>query len=29
MENIQVYRHRISGEPEEIRLSEDLKRGRR
>ena len=29
MENIQVYRHRLSGEPEEIRLSEDLKRGRR
>jgi len=29
LENIQIYRHRISGEPEEIRLSEDLKRGRR
>jgi soluble lytic murein transglycosylase len=29
MENIQVYRHRISGDPEDIRLSEDLKRGRR
>lgn len=29
MENIQVYRHRLSGQPEEIRLSEDLKRGRR
>ncbi|MBK8197091.1 MAG: transglycosylase SLT domain-containing protein [Acidobacteria bacterium] len=29
MENIQVYRHRISGQPEDIRLSEDLKRGRR
>ncbi|MBU3921631.1 MAG: lytic transglycosylase domain-containing protein, partial [Alphaproteobacteria bacterium] len=29
MENIQVYRHRLSGQPEEIRLTEDLKRGRR
>lgn len=29
MENIQVYRHRLSGQPEDIRLSEDLKRGRR
>ncbi len=29
MENIQVYRHRLTGEPEDIRLSEDLKRGRR
>lgn len=27
LENTQVYRHRISGEPVEIRLSEDLKRG--
>jgi soluble lytic murein transglycosylase len=29
LENIQVYRHRISGEPEDIQLSDDLKRGRR
>ncbi len=29
MENTQVYRHRISGEPEDIRLTEDLRRGRR
>lgn len=29
LENIQVYRHRLSGDPEDIRLSEDLKRGRR
>lgn len=29
LENIQVYRHRLSGEPEDIRLGEDLKRGRR
>ncbi|MFN3912784.1 lytic transglycosylase domain-containing protein [Hyphomonas sp.] len=29
MENIQVYRHRLTGQPEDIRLSEDLKRGRR
>ncbi len=29
MENTQVYRHRLSGQPEEIRLSEDLRRGRR
>lgn len=29
MENIQVYRHRLSGQPEDIRLSEDLKRGRK
>ena len=29
LENIQVYRHRLSGEPEDIRLSEDLARGRR
>ncbi|MFN7054200.1 transglycosylase SLT domain-containing protein [Hyphomonas sp.] len=29
MENIQVYRHRLSGQPEEIRLTDDLKRGRR
>ncbi len=28
LENVQVYRHRISGEPSEIRLSEDLQRGR-
>ncbi len=28
LENTQVYRHRLSGEPEEIRLSEDLERGR-
>ena len=27
LENTQVYRHRISGEPVAIRLSEDLKRG--
>jgi soluble lytic murein transglycosylase len=29
LENIQVYRHRLSGQPEDIRLSEDLKRGRK
>lgn len=29
LENIQVYRHRLSGQPEDIRLGEDLKRGRR
>lgn len=29
LENIQVYRHRLSGEPEDIRLSEDLQRGRK
>ena len=29
LENIQVYRHRISGEPADIRLGEDLKRGRK
>lgn len=29
LENIQVYRHRLSGQPEDIRLSDDLKRGRR
>lgn len=28
LENTQVYRHRLSGEPEAIRLSEDLQRGR-
>lgn len=28
LENTQVYRHRLSGEPENIRLSEDLQRGR-
>lgn len=28
LENTQVYRHRLSGQPVEIRLSEDLKRGR-
>jgi soluble lytic murein transglycosylase len=28
LENTQVYRHRLSGEPEEIQLSDDLKRGR-
>lgn len=27
LENTQVYRHRLSGEPAEIRLSEDLRRG--
>jgi len=29
LENIQVYRYRLTGEPEDIRLTEDLKRGRR
>jgi soluble lytic murein transglycosylase len=29
LENIQVYRHRITGEPADIRLSDDLKRGRK
>ena len=29
LENVQVYRHRLSGQPEDIRLSEDLRRGRR
>lgn len=29
LENIQVYRQRLSGEPEDIRLGEDLKRGRK
>ncbi len=29
LENIQVYRHRLSGEAEEIRLTEDLARGRK
>ncbi len=29
MENIQVYRHRLVGAPAEIRIGEDLKRGRR
>lgn len=28
LENTQVYRHRLSGEPETIRLSDDLQRGR-
>lgn len=28
LENTQVYRHRLSGEEEDIRLSEDLERGR-
>jgi len=28
LENTQVYRHRLSGEEEEIRLSEDLERGK-
>ena len=28
LENTQVYRHRLSGEPVDIRLSEDLERGR-
>lgn len=28
LENTQVYRHRLSGEPVDIRLSEDLQRGR-
>jgi soluble lytic murein transglycosylase len=28
MENLQVYRHRLTGEPTVIRLSEDLRRGR-
>ncbi|MEM9842010.1 MAG: lytic transglycosylase domain-containing protein [Pseudomonadota bacterium] len=28
LENTQVYRHRLTGEPEDIRLSEDLQRGR-
>jgi len=28
LENTQVYRHRLSGEAEEIRLSEDLERGK-
>ncbi|MEL7452804.1 MAG: hypothetical protein AAGJ50_05460, partial [Pseudomonadota bacterium] len=28
LENVQVYRHRISGEPSEIRITEDLQRGR-
>jgi soluble lytic murein transglycosylase len=27
LENLQVYRHRMSGEPERVRLSEDLRRG--
>jgi soluble lytic murein transglycosylase len=27
MENLQVYRHRVSGEPAEIRLQQDLRRG--
>ncbi|MEL7545374.1 MAG: transglycosylase SLT domain-containing protein [Pseudomonadota bacterium] len=27
LENTQVYRHRLSGEPESVRLSEDLRRG--
>ena len=27
LENTQVYRHRLSGKREEIRLSEDLERG--
>lgn len=29
LENIQVYRHRLSGDPEDIQLGDDLKRGRR
>jgi soluble lytic murein transglycosylase len=29
LENIQVYRHRLSGQPEDSRLGEDLKRGRK
>lgn len=29
LENVQVYRHRLSGQPEDITLDEDLKRGRR
>lgn len=28
LENTQVYRHRLSGQPEAIRLSDDLQRGR-
>ncbi len=28
LENTQVYRHRLSGQPEDIRLSDDLQRGR-
>ena len=28
LENTQVYRHRLSGEPEDIQLSQDLQRGR-
>ncbi|MDJ0920815.1 MAG: lytic transglycosylase domain-containing protein [Henriciella sp.] len=28
LENTQVYRHRLSGEPEDIQLSDDLQRGR-
>ena len=27
MENLQVYRHRLSGEPEAIRLNQDIRRG--
>lgn len=29
LENVQVYRHRLTGEPAEIRISQDLARGRR
>jgi soluble lytic murein transglycosylase len=29
LENIQVYRHRLTGEPADIQLGDDLKRGRR
>lgn len=29
LENIQVYRHRVTGEPAAIQLTDDLKRGRR
>lgn len=29
LENVQVYRHRLTGEPAEIRISQDLSRGRR
>jgi soluble lytic murein transglycosylase len=28
MENLQVYRHRLSGEPARVQLAEDLRRGR-
>jgi hypothetical protein len=29
MENLQVYRYRLAGEPVQIQIEQDLRRGRR